>query len=81
MKTKIRAYLPVGASAEFEIDKPENWDNLSHKKKVKTFLESEDLNAVGYICHHCSRHLSTDLEVFDSQVDEKYITFDEVKER
>jgi len=49
--SKISAMLPTYASSRFEIDKPDNWDDMTDSEKSDYFLEH--MRSVASLCHQC----------------------------
>jgi hypothetical protein len=66
---QIKSWLPVYASAEFSIDKPDNWDALSEREKQELFLSKCDPSSSS-LCWSCSNHFQTDHEVCDMDVED-----------
>lgn len=61
---KLKVSLPIHAFMEFSFDKPDNWDRMSKEEKHKYVIsEDTDKEALGYLCHHCSKYLESELEV------------------
>jgi hypothetical protein len=63
MKKMIRISLPIYASAIFEFEKPENWDELTQEEKVELFFQ--DFESSGSLCNQCTANTETDYEVDD----------------
>lgn len=58
----VTAWLPICASANFEIDvDKDEWEKMTVEEKHEMFLR--DAAPVGYLCHHCSGEISSDLEI------------------
>lgn len=57
---KIKLWYPVGASAEFDFEKPKGWAKFSVKAKRDYAMANMD--RVGYLCHHCENHFESDFE-------------------
>ena len=60
-ESKICAYVVIGASARFSIDKPDGWDDMTDEQKKEYFAEHMETSAS--LCHQCSDHIETDCEV------------------
>jgi len=80
MKKKIKVWLPVYATAEFECEI--ETDDIEDKDKVVDSI-LKTYNRTGYLCHHCSRSIETDYTVDDmvfESGDEKQYLYEDVKE-
>lgn len=72
---KIKMHLPVGASAEFEFEKPKGWDKWSKTKQFKYAMDSNYESTSGSLCHQCAGILETDFEVLTDFVKKEFTTF------
>ncbi len=57
---KIKAMLPIYASAKFECEKPDNWDEMTDYEKKEYF--AENMYSISSLCHQCSGPTETDYE-------------------
>lgn len=56
----IRLKLPIYASANFIMEKPDNWDQLADSQKYDLFMENMKSNSS--LCHQCSKDIETNFE-------------------
>ena len=65
---KIYAMVPIFASAKFECEKPDNWDEMSLEEKKDHFLSNAE-NLGTSVCHQCSDSVQMDGCVDDKTYD------------
>lgn len=67
-KDKLYCMIPVYASAVFQCDKPDNWENMSKEDQKWYFLSKAGTKA--NVCNHCSNNgLECDFEQDQDYVD------------
>jgi hypothetical protein len=64
---KIRALLPIYASAYFESEVPDNFPEMTDKEKMECVLEN--METIGSVCHQCSNDIDTDFELNEDWVE------------
>lgn len=57
---KLIKWLPIGASARFECEKPDNWDSMTDHEKSEYFWENAETHAD--LCYGCAEHIESDYE-------------------
>jgi hypothetical protein len=57
----VNLTLPVYASANFRIKKPDNWEELSNSEKYDLFIDKMGSNSS--LCHQCCHDIETNFEV------------------
>lgn len=62
MISKIRVYLPVYASVEFQFDKPDGWDSWGEIKR-RNFVLRANVEPLGGLCHQCNDHIDCEFEI------------------
>ena len=67
MTEKLRYGLVVSATAYFECDKPDGWDDWTAQKQADYFMDKAE--SPGEPCHYCSRKIHTDCEPVDEAYD------------
>jgi hypothetical protein len=66
---KITAYLPIYASAKFELEvDKETWNALSIEEKTELFMTSSEVVS-GCLCYSCADNLETDFVVDETALD------------
>ncbi|MCP3924503.1 MAG: hypothetical protein GY714_18170 [Desulfobacterales bacterium] len=72
---KIKMWLPVGASAEFEAD-----IDVEGKTSKEVFDEfMQECQPTGYLCHHCSDGIQSDYEILEDNVHDEWF-IEEIEE-
>lgn len=66
---KVKTWLPVCASACFELDiDEEEWNSLTDEQKHTAFLEQ--CYPTGGLCHQCDNHITCDMDIDESGLSE-----------
>lgn len=79
---KLRIEMPIYAHAEFEIEKPDSWGQMSDEEKYSYFLENckatEDIEVISYDMGQTFVHTgisSCNGEINESQLELEYLKY------